>query len=86
MTITITPETETLLRQKAEREGQDVDVVADALLAAVLASEAQERAETIAEIQRGFEAGAAGRVRSAADVFADMRAQLAQAIGSSGRQ
>ena len=78
MTITLSEETEARLRERAARDGQDVNVLADALLAAALEWEAQDRAEAIAGIQRGLEDGAAGRVRPAADVFADMRSKLQQ--------
>lgn len=76
-TILIAPETEAKLKEKALREGQDMNTVADALLAAALEWEAQERAEAIAGIQRGLEASDAGRARSAAQVFAEMRTELA---------
>jgi predicted transcriptional regulator len=76
MTITISPELEARLRERAAREGVDPDSAAEALIALALDWEAQERAEAIAGIQRGLEASAAGRVRPAADVFADMRAKL----------
>jgi predicted transcriptional regulator len=78
MTITISPELEAKLKERAAQEGTAPEIVAEALLAAALDWEAQERAETIAGIQRGLDASAAGRVRPAADVFADMRARLAQ--------
>jgi predicted transcriptional regulator len=79
MTITISAELEAKLKERAAQEGKDPDSVAEALLAAALDWEAQERAETIAGIQRGLEASAAGRVRPAAEVFAEMRAKLAEA-------
>jgi len=53
--------------------------MAEALLVAALDWEAQERTEAITGIQRGLESSAAGRVRPAADVFAEMRARLPQA-------
>jgi predicted transcriptional regulator len=79
MTITISAELEAKLKERAAQEGKDPDSVAEALLSAVLDWEAQERAEAIAGIQRGLEASAAGRVRPAAEVFAEMRARLAEA-------
>lgn len=66
-----------MLRERAQRDGQDVNRVADALIAAALEWEAQDRAEAIEGIRRGLEAGEAGRVRPASEVFADMRAKLA---------
>jgi predicted transcriptional regulator len=79
MTITISTELEARLKERAAQEGKDPDTVAETLLTAALDWEAQERAEAIAGIQRGLEASAAGRVRPAADVFAEMRARLAEA-------
>ena len=77
MTISILPETEARLREKAAREGQDVDAVAEALLTMALDSEAREREEAIDGIRRGLADSDAGRVRPAAEVFAEMRARLA---------
>jgi predicted transcriptional regulator len=81
MTITISSELEARLRDRARQEGQDPDTVAEVLLSAALDWEAQERREAIAGIQRGLEAGAAGRVRPASEVFAEMRAKLAHVSG-----
>ena len=39
MTITLTPETEARLRARAERERQDIDALADALLAEALSED-----------------------------------------------
>lgn len=84
MTISLSPETEARLRERAERDGRDVDAVADALLSFALEWEVQDRAEAIAGIQRGIEASEAGRVRPAADVFAQMRARLSSVPETSG--
>ena len=46
MTITLAPENEAHLRQRAARDGKDVDAVANALLATVLADETDDR-ETV---------------------------------------
>lgn len=78
MTITISRELEQRLRDRAAQDGQDPDSVAEALLSAALDWEAQDRADAIAGIQRGLDASAAGRVRPAAEVFAEMRVRLAQ--------
>jgi predicted transcriptional regulator len=75
MTIMLTPETEARLREKAEREGQDIHAVADALIAAALEWEAQERAEALAGIQRGDHAAAEGRERPLAAFVAEQRAK-----------
>jgi predicted transcriptional regulator len=79
MTITISHELETRLRERATQEGQDVDTLAETLLSTALNWEAQERAEAIEGIQRGLAAGVAGRVRPAEEVFAERRAKLSQA-------
>ena len=51
MTLTLKPETEAMLRAKAEREGKDVNQIADVLLAHVLQEEPQSSADapTMAE-------------------------------------
>lgn len=76
MTITLSDETDARLREKAEREGQDVNAVAESLIAAALEWEALDREAAIAGIRRGLEAIAAGRVRPAADVLEGLRTQL----------
>ncbi len=72
MTLTITPKTEAMLLAKAERDGGDIDTVADALLADLLA---RDQAEEIAAIRVGLEASDAGRVRLLAEVAAEKRAK-----------
>lgn len=79
MTITISPELEVRLRERASQEGMEVDAIAETLLAAALEWNEREYAEAVEGIRRGLEAGAAGRVRPAAEVFADMRRQIASA-------
>jgi predicted transcriptional regulator len=78
MTIIISDQLEARLKERAKQEGADTNTVAEALLAAALDWEARERAEAIAGIRRGLDAAEAGRVRPAEDVFAEMRARLAQ--------
>ena len=51
------------------------------VLSAAVDWEAQGRRTAIVGIERGLEAGAVGRVRPASEVFAEMRARLAQAAG-----
>lgn len=82
MTISLSAETEARLRERAQCDGRDIDAVADALLSFALEWETQDRAEAIAGIQRGIEASEAGRVRPAADVFAQMRARLSSVSSS----
>lgn len=78
MAITLTPETETRLRQRAEREGQDADAFADAILADVLADDpdeltAEEVTEIRAGIRRGLEAASTGRVKPLSQAVAEAR-------------
>lgn len=75
MTIVLTEQTETRLREKAEREGQDMNAIADALLANALNWDAREREEAAEGIRRGLEDFAAGRYSPASQVFADIRAR-----------
>ncbi len=75
MTLTLTPETETRLREKAVREGQDVNAGADALLRAALEWDAQERAETLEGLRRGIAASDAGRARPLSAFAGEMRAR-----------
>jgi len=81
MTITLTPELGARLREQAAREGKEPQTLAEALLSAALDWEAHDRADAIAGIFRGLESSAAGRVRPAAEVFAEMRARLARRQG-----
>lgn len=76
--ISLTPETETRLRERAAREGQDADAFADAILADVLADDPDElTAEEVtgirAGIRRGLEAAAAGRVKPLSQAVAEVR-------------
>ena len=77
MTLELSSELEARLRERAAQEGTEPVALAEALLSAAL-DEAQERAEAIEGIQRGLDASAAGRVRPAAEVFAEMRSNLAR--------
>jgi len=60
MTLTITPQTEAMLLAKAERDGEDINTVADVLLADMLA---REQEEEIAALRVGLASSDAGRVR-----------------------
>ncbi|PMB22516.1 hypothetical protein [Fischerella thermalis] len=68
--ISLSPEVEARLREKAARQGQDVNLVAAELLTNVLEWEAQDSQETIEGIQRGLDDFEAGRFRSF-DEFAE---------------
>ena len=75
MTITLTPATEARLREKAAREGQDFDRVADTLLQIALDWEEQEQAETVEVLRRSLAANDAGRVRPFTEFAGEMRAK-----------
>lgn len=73
MTITLPPEIEIELREKAAREGQNVNDVAAALIAAALEWEAQDRAEAIEGIQRGLDDFEQGKYRPFKEFAAEQR-------------
>jgi predicted transcriptional regulator len=62
--ITLSPELETLLLDRAARQGQEVNLVASKLLAAVLEWQEQDSAEAIEGIQRGLDDFEVGRFRN----------------------
>jgi predicted transcriptional regulator len=68
--VTLSPELEALLCEKAARQGQDIGSVASELLAGALEQEAQEIEETISGIQQGLNDFEAGQFRSF-DQFAE---------------
>jgi len=68
--ISLSPEVEARLREKAAQSGQDVSIVAAQMLASVLEWEAQDSQEAIEGIQRGLDDFEAGRFRSF-DEFAE---------------
>lgn len=80
MAIILTPETEMRLRERAAREGQNADALAEALLADALAGDPdtltdKEAVEIRAGIRRGLEAAADGRVKPLAQAAADVVAR-----------
>lgn len=76
ITLDLEPEMEARLRDKAERQGQDAGAVVKALIAEALECEAQERAETVAGIERGLQDFAQGRSRSHEELFNDKRVRF----------
>ena len=68
--VTLSPELEALLRDKAARLSQNVDIVASQLLANALEWEVQDSQEAIKGIQLGLDDFEAGRFRSF-DEFAE---------------
>ena len=61
MTITLEPDLEARLREKALREGQEPDVVAKTLLADVLDADAQEHQQSIAATREHLASSKAGK-------------------------
>ena len=61
--ISLSPEVEDLLREKAAQQGQDVSLVAAELLTCILKWQLQDTEEAIERIQRGLDDFAAGRSR-----------------------
>ena len=62
--ISLSPEIEALLREKAAREGQDISVVAAQLLTRILEWEARDSEEAIEGIQEGLNDFELGQFRS----------------------
>jgi predicted transcriptional regulator len=65
--VTLSPELEALLRNRAAQRGQDVSFVASELLAHVLVWEEQDLQEAVKGIQQGLDDFEAGRFRSFQD-------------------
>jgi predicted transcriptional regulator len=64
ITISLSPEVEAQLREKAAQQGQDVSLIAAELLSRALEWESQDAEEAVAGIQEGLEDFEAGRFRS----------------------
>ncbi|MGI0492452.1 hypothetical protein ACN4EG_11760 [Alkalinema pantanalense CENA528] len=62
--VTLSPELEGLLIDKAAQRGQDVNLVASELLASILKWEEQDSEEAIQGIQQGLDDFESGRFRS----------------------
>lgn len=62
--VTLSPELEALLYDRAARQGQDVSLVASELLASVLEWEKQDSEEAIKGIQQGLDDFEAGQFRA----------------------
>jgi predicted transcriptional regulator len=71
--VTLSPELEEQLREKAIRQGQDINLVAAELLASVLEWETQDSAEAIVGIQQGLDEFDAGKFRSFDEYAAEQR-------------
>lgn len=64
ITISLSPEVEAQLREKAVERGQDMSLIAAELLSRILEWESQDSEEAITGIQRGLDDFEAGRFRS----------------------
>ena len=73
--VTLSPELEALLRDKAAQQGQDVSFVAAELLASILEWEKQDSVEAIQGIQKGLDDFKAGRFRSLQEFTEEQRHQ-----------
>lgn len=71
--VTLSPELEALLRDRAAQRGQDVSFVASELIASVLEWEGQDSEEAIKGIQKGLDDFEAGRFRSFQDFAEEQR-------------
>jgi predicted transcriptional regulator len=73
--VTLSPELEALLLDKATQRGQDVSFVASELLAGVLEWEKQDSEEAIKAIQQGLDNFEAGQFRSFHDFAEEQRSK-----------
>jgi predicted transcriptional regulator len=73
--VTLSPELEVFLRDKAAQQGQDVNLMASELLESLLKSEEQDLEEAIAGIQRGLDDFESGRFRSLEEFAEEKRRQ-----------
>lgn len=78
MVITLSLETETRLRERAEHDGQDAHALADSILSHALADDPddlteEEVADIRMGIRRGMEAAEAGRVTLLSQAIAGVR-------------
>ena len=76
MTIVLSPEIEEKLKEKASREGGDINRVANEIISSTLDWERQEREDLIEAIRIADEAAAQGKVRPLAEVIQDKRAKF----------
>ena len=71
--VTLSPELEVLLRDRAMEQGQDINLVASELLASVLEWEDRDSVATIASIQQGLDDFEVGQFRSFQDFAQEQR-------------
>ena len=77
MTLTLSPQTETLLQRQAGLLGEEPDLLADALLQQALEDAAREYEETCQAIAEGFADIDAGRTVSFDEAWAGREARRA---------
>jgi predicted transcriptional regulator len=73
MELQLSPERQAQLNDYANRLGQDPSVVLDEIVADALDWERRDSEEAVEGIRRGYADFKAGRVRSVADSFAEVR-------------
>ena len=71
--VTLTPELEALLHNRAAQQGQDISLVASELLTSALGWERQDSEAAIKGIQQGLDAFEAGQSRSFQDFAQEQR-------------
>jgi predicted transcriptional regulator len=71
--VTLSPELEARLRDRAAQQGQDVNSVASELLASVLEWEEQDLTAAVRGIQQGLDEFEAGQFRSFQDFAEEQR-------------
>jgi predicted transcriptional regulator len=79
--ITLSPELETLLLDRAARQGQEVNLVASKLLADVLEWQEQDSEEAVKGIQQGLDDFEAGRFRDFQEFAEELRHDTQQTLG-----
>ena len=75
MTITLKPATGAMLLARAQQEGKDLDILADALLVRALEAQAREDEETAAAVSKAMAGIEAGREKPLAQYLAEQRAK-----------
>jgi hypothetical protein len=74
LVVNLSPELEEQLREKAIRQGQDINTVASELLASILIEEAQDDPKAVKVIQQGLDDFSTGKFRSF-DEYTDEQCQ-----------
>lgn len=71
--VTLSPELEILLRERASDQGQDINLVASELLSSVLGWEGRDSVAAISSIQQGLDNFETGQFRSFQDFAQEQR-------------